>query len=450
MDKQLLMAFKNRIAGEVVLPEDSNYNELRNVYSQHGSPTVIVRAKNAADITDAIQFSLDNNLKLAIRSGGHSPSGLSTNDGGLVIDLSHFDTVEVLDEARPIVRVGAGAKWGNVAQSLAAHNLAISSGDTNSVGVGGLTLGGGIGWLVRKHGLTIDSLLAAELITADGRTLRVSETEHPDLFWALRGGGGNFGIVTAFEFRAQSVTSIFGGMIVYDIREMETVLNKWSAYMRTAPEELNSTLVIIPGFGPQPVPQMMAFVCYGGDDESAANAAFKPLLELGTIHHQEITRKPYYKMLEDAAPPPGVKAASGTGFIKRLDPDVLAVIAANVGRPGTPIIQIRSLGGIMSRIDPDATAFAHRGYEAFLLMAALVPFEMPSEQADRVRQEAWTPFAPFASGGYINFMSDTSESSIASAYPPATYARLASVKEMYDPNNVFNQNHNIKPLVAAR
>jgi FAD/FMN-containing dehydrogenase len=440
-----LTDLKSHITGDVVMPDSPEYNDLRNGVAQTGSPAVIVQVQNNTDVAAAIAYARDNQLKLTVRSGGHSQSGMSTNVGGMVIDLSHFNTVEVIDPARHLVRIGAGAKWGDAAQALAAHDLAISSGDTNSVGVGGLTLGGGIGWLVRKFGLTIDSLEAAEIVTADGRTLRVSENEHPDLFWALRGGGGNFGVVTAFEFRAQPVKSIVGGMAIYDLAEAETILAKWSEYMRGAPEELNSTLILFSGFGPQVPPALMVLLCYGGDDEAAANKAIQPLLELGTLKQQTIEKKPYFKMLEDSPTPPGIKAVGQNGFIKTLSKDVIAAFAANYGRPGTAIIQIRSLGGAVARVPADATAFAHRDYEVFVLAAMLKPTDTTPEEASRIRQEFWQPLKPYASGAYVNFLTDASEPSVATAYPSATYARLANVKAKYDPDNVFNQNHNIKP-----
>ncbi len=448
MNQRTLDEFKSGIAGEVISPASPEYNELRNVFNQTGSPAVIVRGQSNNDVVAAVRFARDNRLPLAVRSGGHGPTGLSTNDGGLVIDLSHFNTVEVLDSARHLVRIGAGAKWGNAAETLAAHGLAISSGDTNSVGVGGLTLGGGIGWLVRKVGLTIDSLEAAEIITADGRTLRVSAEEHPDLFWAIRGGGGNFGVVTSFDFRAHPLKSIVGGMVIYGLDEMETVLPRWADYMRGAPEELNATTVIFPGFGSEVPPQLFILLCYGGEDEAAANEAIQPLLELGAVRHQDIQKKPYYKVLEDAALPPGVKTVSDNGFIKTLSADVLAALAANYGRPGTAIVQIRSLGGAVARVSPEATAFAHRDYEAFVLAASLVPLDTTPEQANGIREESWRPLKPFTSGAYINFLTDVGEPSVAAAYPTATYSRLASVKASYDPDNVFNQNHNIKPVPA--
>lgn len=445
MNQHTLDELKSRITGEVITPDNAQYETLRNTYAQTGSPALIVRCHTNEDIIAAVQFARDNLLKLSVRSGGHSISGMSTNEGGLVIDLSHFNTVEVLDAEQHTVRIGTGAKWGEAAEALAAHGLALSSGDTKSVGVGGLTLGGGIGWLVRKDGLTIDNLLAADIITADGRSLRVSAEEHRDLFWAIRGGGGNFGIVTSFEFRAHPLKEVVGGTISYSPGESESVLRKWAAYMRTAPEELNSTLVLFPGFGPTFPAQIMIYVCYAGDDEAVANQAIKPLQELGTVQQQNVAKMPYYKMLEEAHPPAGVKSVSNTGFVKTLNEEVLAALAANYGRAGTPVVQVRSLGGAMARVNPQATAFAHRDYEAFILAAALVPVDMPREQAEQIRQAAWSPLKPFAHGGYVNFMTDAGETSIAAAYPPETYARLASVKAQYDPDNLFNQNHNIKP-----
>ena len=446
MIQQSMSDLKSQIVGAVVLPDSPEYDGLRNGFAANGSPAVIVRPQSNGDVAAAIAYARDNQLKLTVRSGGHSQSGMSTNDGGMVIDLGHFNTVEVVDPAQNRVRIGAGTKWGDAAQALAEHGLAISSGDTNSVGVGGLTLGGGIGWLVRKFGLTIDSLEGTQLVTADGRTLHVSAQENPDLFWAIRGGGGNFGVVTSFDFRAQPVTSIVGGMAMYDIAETESVLNQWVEAMRRAPEELNSTAVIFSGFGPQVPPALMILLCYGGDDEAAANKAIQPLLELGTLKHQAIETKPYYKMLEDAAVPPGLKGVTENGFIKTLSQEVIAALAANYGRPGTAIVQIRSLGGAVARVPAAATAFAHRDYEAFVLAASLMPLDTPPEQANHTMEEAWLPLKPYASGAYANFLTDAGERSVAAAYPTATYARLASVKAKYDPDNVFNQNHNIKPL----
>jgi FAD/FMN-containing dehydrogenase len=451
MQPQVLTELTSRVAGDVVLPAGSSYDELRNVFNQAGSPAAIVRAKANDDIITAIRFARDHHLALSVRSGGHGLSGLATNNGGLVIDLARFNAVEILDPARHLVRIGAGAKWGDVAKALEPHGLAISSGDTNQVGVGGLTLGGGIGWMVRKYGLTIDSLEAADLITADGRALHVSAQEHPDLFWAIRGGGGNFGVVTSFDFHAQPSGEIVGGTVIYDTAEAENVLSAWARSMREAPEELSSTIVLFPGFGPQAPAQIMVLLCYAGDDEAKANEAIKPFLQLGAVRSQNIQRKPYHAMLEDAvSPPPSLRLVGQDGFLKTLSPEAIATLAANYGQAGKPIAQIRALGGAVDRVSPEAMAFAHRGNEALVIVPAFAPKDASDEQVQQIRQAAWQPLAPMANGTYLNFLSDASEASVASVYPSATYARLAHIKATYDPDNIFNQNQNIKPAAIAQ
>lgn len=443
--------FQNRIAGEVIAPSSPSYDERRRVFNRAGSPALIVRPQSHEDIAAAIRFARERRLELSVRAGGHGWSGLATNNGGLVIDLTSLDTVRVVDQERRLVRVGAGARWGDVARSLAPHGLAISSGDTNQVGVGGLTLGGGIGWMARTYGLTIDSLVAAELVTADGRVLHVSEWEHPDLFWAIRGGGGNFGVVTSFDFRAQPMRDIVGGSVIYDPSEAESVLAAWAEAMRGASEALNSTIVLFPGFGPQAPAQIKVLVCYAGDDEARANEAIQPLLRLGAVQSRDIEKKPYAAMLEDAvSPPPPLKLAGSSAFIKSLSAEAVAALAANYGQPGKPIAQIRALGGAVARVSPEATAFAHRENEALVIVPVFAPRETSEEQTRQMIQGAMRPLAPFASGAYLNFVSDTSADTVAAVYPDATYANLAAVKATYDPENIFNQNQNIKPGATSQ
>jgi FAD/FMN-containing dehydrogenase len=446
MNADTFAEFNHRIAGEVVVPGSPTYDQLRKVFNRAASPAVIVRGQSTDDLVTALRFAREYHLPVSVRSGGHGWSGLATNNGGLVLDLSAFNTVELLDPEHHLVRIGAGAGWGEVAKALATYDLAISSGDTNQVGVGGLTLGGGIGWMVRTHGLTIDSLHAAELITADGRILHVSADAHPDLFWAIRGGGGNFGVVTSFDFYAQPGATIVGGAVVYDMAEVESVLPGWASAMRAAPEQLNSTIVLFSGFGPQAPAQIRVLLCYAGDDEAAASVAIKPLLQLGSLQSQDIRKKPYYAMLEDAvAPPPSLKLVGHNGFLKSLSTEALAVIAANYGKPGQPIAQIRSLGGAMARVSSQATAFAHRESEALVVVPAFAPADASNEQAQQIRRAAWHPLEALSSGAYVNFLSDASEASVAGAYPSATYTRLASIKASYDPDNIFKMNQNIKP-----
>src|SRR5215217_2429788 len=413
MNPHRFAELNHRIAGEIIVPGSPTYDQLRKVFNREGSPASIVRAQSTHDLVMALHFAREHDIPVSVRSGGHGLSGLATNTGGLVLDLSAFNQVELLDSEQCLVRIGAGARWGEVAKALAAHGLAISSGDTSQVGVGGLTLGGGIGWMVRTHGLAIDSLHAAELITANGEILHVSANEHPDLFWAIRGGGGNFGIVTSFDFYAQPCTAIVGGAVIYDMAEVESVLPAWASAMHEAPEELNSTIVLFSGFGAQIPPQIRVLLCYAGENEAAASAAIKPLLQLGTLQSQDIQKKPYYAMLEDAiSPPPSLRLVGHNGFLKRLSREVLAVVAANYGKPGQPIAQIRSLGGAMGRVSTQATAFAHRESEALVIVPAFAPAHAPEEQADQIRQASWRALEPWSSGAFVNFLSDTSERSV--------------------------------------
>ena len=227
-----------------------------------------MQARDAAEVSEAVRYAVQHDLVLSVRSGGHSGPGFSTNDDGIVIDVSRINDISVVDEATSRVRIGAGALWGDVADALGKRGLSLTSGDTKSVGVGGLTQGGGVGWMVRNHGLTIDSLVAAEIVTADGQQLRVDAATHPDLFWAIRGGGGNFGVVTHFEFTAQTGTDVHAGTIMYAPTDVPQLIKGWSQVLREAPEELNATLVLMPGFGPEMPAGGMGMVCYADSDQA--------------------------------------------------------------------------------------------------------------------------------------------------------------------------------------
>jgi FAD/FMN-containing dehydrogenase len=439
MEKTLSDTLRATISGRVVTPDDSEYENARASFIAIGSPAVVVYAENHQDITAAITFANTHALSLSIRSGGHGFSGHSTNIGGVILDLSAFNLIEVIDTKNHIVRVGAGAKWGDVAEQLGGAGLAISSGDTTSVGVGGLTLGGGIGWQVRKYGLTIDQLHAAEVVLANGRVVRASETEESDLFWAVRGGGGNFGVVTSFEFKAHELKQILKAMIMYPVDEAEHVLTKWAEVMRKAPEELNATFIILPGFGPEPVPMMVIWACCAADDEAAARTAMQPLLELGTLQHHEVELVPYYKMLDEAKQQKDMRPVAQTGFVKTIDANFINAVVASYGRPNTPIFQVRSLGGQVDRIASDATAFAHRGYEGVIWSVLPLPADLAPAEALKKSNESWELMKSFVKGAYVNFQTDSSKTSIDTAYPPETLTRLRTIKAVYDPENIFKQ-----------
>ncbi|MFN8419974.1 MAG: FAD-binding oxidoreductase [Anaerolineae bacterium] len=438
-----LETLKQDFSGDVILPEDNNYEQVRNAYIYKGSPAVVLRPNNAADVAAAIRYAKDRGLLLSIRSGGHSNAGHSTNNGGCVIDLSGINQVEVIDTAKHIVRVGAGAKWGNVAKALQPHHLAISSGDTVSVGVGGLTQGGGIGWMVRQHGLAIDSLVAAEIVTADGSILRASASENPDLFWGIRGGGGNFGVVTNFEFEAHPVGKVHAGVIMYALDDVPALVKGWRDYMRVAPEELSSALLLMPNFAEFP-PGAMVLVCYAGDDATATMKALDPLLKIAPVLQQHVNEKEYADVLEEARPPAGIRILVRNAFVPEFTDDLVTTIAAAYAKSGTPALQIRSLGGAMNRVSADATAFAHRNAEVLFIAAMFLPPDA-DDALIKTALKPWDAISYTATGAYIGFFDSATAKEVAAIYPPATYQRLARLKKQYDPQNTFNQNYNVTP-----
>ncbi|MCK9410621.1 MAG: FAD-binding oxidoreductase [Bacteriovoracaceae bacterium] len=443
IDKHAIEAFRKDFSGEIILPDDSRYEQASTAYIFKGSPAIVLQPRHSGDVSFAILFAQKHSPVISIRSGGHSGAALGTNNGGVVIDLSLINTIEVLDKTKRLVRIGAGSRWGSVALTLGEHGLAISSGDTVSVGVGGLTLGGGIGWMVRKYGLAIDALVAAEIVTADGRILRASKSENEDLFWALRGGGGNFGIVTHFEFKANPATTVHAGMIIYSADGLFDLIKQWRDCMRNASEDLTTTLVPFPPMMGNPA-MVMLMCCFAGNDDSAAKKAIDPLLKIGTVLQNTIKEKPYAEVLEEAHPPAGVTFVVNNGFVRSFSDDLVQIIAGACCKEGSPVLQLRSIGGAMNRVPAEATAFAHRDSEILIVYAGLAPMNATQSDIDRV-SASWKTMLPFITGSYVNFFSTATAKDVAAAYPVATYERLAKIKKKYDPQNVFNRNYNVKP-----
>lgn len=428
--------------GDIILPTDSGYKEASSVMMHTGAPAIILRPKTTQDVVTAIQFVKDNMLVLSVRSGGHSGPGFGTNTDGAVIDMSLMKAVEVIDREKHIVRIESGATWIEVANALQTYGLAISSGDTKTVGVGGLTLGGGIGWLVRLVGLTIDTLIAAEVVTADGKVLKVNSDEHPDLFWAIRGGGGNFGIVTSFEFAATPIGKVVSGPISYGIDEVGVVLRGWRDTMRTAPEDLNSMAVVLPTFGGNP-PAVMVFACASNPDEAVASGAVAPLKSLGKVVMDGTKSGDYAEILQDAHAPQGVDVIAHNVFMKEFSDAVIDTIV-EMCTSAIPILQIRYLGGAMNRVATDSTAFPHRDSEVLVVCPTFLPVGATPDIVDAAMQP-WKKLSSFGSGAYANLLSAATDENIRAAYPQATYERLAAIKKIYDPENLFSQNYNIKP-----
>ncbi|MFI6291797.1 FAD-binding oxidoreductase [Nonomuraea sp. NPDC050790] len=417
------------LATEIVRPGDEGYERLSRTFAKEGAPARIVRPRSAAGVAEAVGHAAREGLVLSVRSGGHSAPGYGTNDGGVVIDLAHLDGVEVL--GGDLVRIGAGARWGEVAKALAPHGLAISSGDTDSVGVGGLMVGGGIGWLVRKYGLALDHLVEAEVVTAAGEVLRASAEENADLFWAIRGGGGEFGVVTSFLVRARRETTVTFARVGYPADDAATLIKAWRDVVRAAGEELTSSAHMYPAFGEDAPPAIMILAVYAGDDPSV----IEPLTRLGESTFQDISTVPYAEVLESAELPPGWRPMVRNRFVPVLTDELIDAWVS----PEVPMMfrEIRAIGGAMGR--GEDTAFAHRDSEAMLLGVLLGapddhPARLPAYDA------LWEAVEPYVSGAYANFFSDPRPTDVAAVYPPVTRTRLESIKRAYDPTGVFSQN----------
>lgn len=441
-----LETLRRDFSGDIIEPGQAEYESASRSLLAAGTPVYVLRPHSVGDVQAGVRFAAAAELALAVRGGGHGFPGFGTNDGGVVIELSKLATVELIDKDRHLVRIGGGAKWGQVAAALAPHGLAISSGDTKSVGVGGLTLTGGIGWKVRKYGLALDNLVAVEVVTANGEVVRAAEDANPELFWAIRGGGGNFGIVTAFEFAAHPTTDVYFGKISFPAAEAATVLQGWADYLRTAPEELTSIVDFANPFAGGPEAPVDVHLTFDGDDAELAAEAIDPIRRLGTVLSDDVVLTPYADTLVDGMiPPPGIKVMTRSAFVdKNSVPDVLRILAEVGASERPPSIAVRSVGGAVSRVSDDATAYAHR--QAELMFVTAIPGPAPVVDAARPGFDAiWGRLAPHISGAYANFLATATEEDVAAIYPAETYQRLAAVKSQYDPRNLFAGNHNVRP-----
>jgi FAD/FMN-containing dehydrogenase len=438
--------------GRVVTPQDADYDELRTVvYGGHDErPAAIVRVRDDKDVARTVCVARDEGAELAVRSGGHSVLGHSTTEGGIVIDLRAMKGLEV-DEPAQTAWVETGLSAAEVTSALSERGLAIGFGDTGSVGVGGITLGGGIGFLVRKFGLTIDSLLAADLVMADGRVLRVDDEHDPDRCWAIRGGGGNYGVATRVKFRLHEVPQIVGGMLFLPATA-ETV-EAFMALAETAPEEL-STIANVMNCPPMPfIPEqhhgslvIMAFMCYAGEVE-AGERALAPFRALAEPLADLVKPMPYSGMYPPAEGEYHPTAVARTMFMRHVDPATARLIVDRLAESDAPLraVQLRVLGGAAARVADDATAYAHRSSRIMTNVASFYEGE-----DDRPRRQAWVDQVAASlqqgdEGAYVNFLEDEGPEALRRAYPGATLDRLVSVKRRYDPTNLFRLNHNISP-----
>jgi FAD/FMN-containing dehydrogenase len=428
---------------EVLRPGDDGYAETAATLFADGTPDLVVRPRDAAGVAAALRHAAGAGLAVTVRSGGHSMAGLSTSADGMIIDTRRISGVHLLDPASRRVRVGAGATWGTVAAALRPHGLGLTAGDTGQVGVGGLTLGGGIGWMVRRYGLAIDSLAAVQLVTADGRLIGADAREHADLFWALRGGGGNFGVAVGFDFIAQPVTSVHFGAISYQTGDLPALIEGWHDLMRAGDEKLTTTLSLMPAVPGHPGSVTLT-CCHADPDGDEAAEALRPFRALAPVTSDGITAMPYADVLEDMAPlPPGLRMEVRNAFFSVLD-DACITAVDELFTGGGAAVSLRSMGGAAARVGRDATAFAHRDAEVMVAAAFLLPEAAPPGLLHQALNR-WSRVAALGSGAYVGFLGSADPADVAAAYPPDTYRRLAAVKRRYDPGNVFRRTHNILP-----
>ena len=444
-------ALRSALDGEVIAPDDSGYDGARRVFlggiDRH--PALIAQVASSDDVTTVVGVARDSGVELAVRGGGHSVAGYGTSEGGIVLDLSRLRELEIDAEART-AWADAGLTTGEYTNAAAAHGLATPFGDTGSVGLAGLTVAGGMGFLARKHGLTIDNLLAADVVTADGRLVRTDADTQPELFWAIRGGGSNFGVVTRFQFKLVEVDEIVGGMLI--LPATPEVITGFVAAAEEAPDEL-STIAGVMNAPPMPFvpaehhgkPVVMAQLAHSGGGE-AGESAVAPLRELAEPLVDMIHPMPYPGLFEGEGPKP-VYATFHNMYVDGIDASAAEAILEGLGAATAPmaVTQIRVLGGAVGRVPEDATAYAHRQRPVMAHVAA-----MYQEASDGEAHAAWAKgLAAKLSNGepaaYAGFIGDEGEARVREAYPGATFERLARVKAQYDPDNVFRLNQNIPP-----
>jgi FAD/FMN-containing dehydrogenase len=459
METASLEALREPVEGDVIAPGDADYREAREIWNAmiDREPAAIVRPRNAEDVVEAIGFARGHDLPLAVRGGGHNVAGNATVDDGLVIDFCDMRAVEV-DAAGRTVQVEAGALLSDLDAAAAEHGLVVPGGIISTTGVAGLTLGGGFGWLSRKLGLTIDSLRSAELVMADGESITASEQSHPDLFWGIRGGGGNFGVVTSFEFQADDLgPELLCGLIVHPIESGRQFLQHHREMASKAPDELSAWVVVrlappLP-FLPEEVhgrPVVVLALVYAGDPEEGEALVAERYEGFGEPYGKHIGVMPYpaWQQGFDALNAPGHRNYWKSHNLAELSDPVIDAVLAAVERLPSPHAEvlIAHLGGAISRVENDLTAYAHRDAEYVVNLHGHWTDPADDEAGVAWARDLFDAIAPHATGGtYVNFLSEEGPERVQDAYPPAVWSRLVEVKRRYDPDNLFRLNQNIPP-----
>jgi FAD/FMN-containing dehydrogenase len=451
-----LDSLRQQVRGDVIAPEDAGYDEARAIRNAmiDKHPAAVTRPVNAGDVIAAVNFARESHLPLAIRGGGHSVPGFGTCDDGIVIDMSRMRGVRVNPEKRT-ARAEGGATWGDFNSATNAFGLATTGGIISTTGVAGLTLGGGIGYLARGFGLSLDNLVSADVVTADGKFLIASDKENPDLFWAIRGGGGNFGVVTSFEFRLHPVKDIYGGPMFFELKYARDLLEFFRDYIKTAPEEMG----MFPAFQIAPplpfIPEKrhgdtfaLMVGCWAGP-VSEGEKALKPLHDVAPVFAEHVGAMPYPALNSafDGLYPPDLQHYWKANFVKELtDAAIDAHVEHGSKVPAmTSTMHIYPINGAVHRVASDDTAFAYRDANFATVIAGMWPDPAQNKANIKWVRDYYDATAPLSEeGGYINFMAEDDQSRIKANYK-GNYNRLVQAKKKYDPDNLFHVNQNIKP-----
>jgi FAD/FMN-containing dehydrogenase len=450
LSKAAVEQFARGLHGQLLRPGETGYDAARTIWNAmvDKRPAMIARCTGVSDVLRSVDFARNHGLLLSVRGGGHNVAGNAVCDGGLMIDLSPMKGIRV-DARQRTARADGGCTWRDLDHETAAFGLATTGGIIPATGIAGLTLGGGLGWLMRKHGLSCDNLVSADVVLANGELVTAGPTENSDLFWGLRGGGGNFGIVTSFQYRLHPIDQVLGGMVVHPLERAQEVLGFLREFTNTAPDELVCMAVLLTG--PDGAKMLAVVTCYCsplGEGERV----LRPLRQFGRPAADQIAPISYVQLqgLLEAGFPPGLQNYWKSSFLRDLSDEAAAVaIEAFQQIPSSSsAIAFEQLGGAMSRVGEDDTAFGHRSAPFnFLVVSSW------SDPADSARQVGWTrslagAMQPFSAGGvYVNYLgqeADEGRERIRAAYGPAKYERLLALKKKYDPGNLFRINQNIR------
>ncbi len=462
IDETAVRGLGARFRGELLGAGDVGYDEVRRIWNgaiDH-RPALIARCTTTEDVIAAVDFARENELLVSVRGGGHSVSGHSVCEDGLMIDLSPMKQITI-DPDACTARAQAGLTLGELDRATQEFGLAVPAGQISTTGIAGLTLGGGTGWLMRRYGLTVDNLLSAEVVTADGRLLKASEDENEDLFWGLRGGGGNFGIVTSFEFRLHPVgPMVLGGFLVYPVERAREVMRFCRDFMTSAPDELTTFNVLLTAPPQDPFPPhlqgrpvLAVALVYAGAVEEGERV-IRPLREFGSPELDLVGPMPFtgvQSMLDETAPA-GLHYYNKAQYLRGLDDEAIETLLARFPGGAAPMahVLIPRLGGAVARIPSDATAFAHRDAPYLLWIVNVWADPEESEQNVAWTRGIWEAMQPFSTDGvYVNALGDEGYDRVRAAYGAAHYERLVALKDKYDPANFFCLNQNIKPTVQS-